>query len=68
MNAGIYDEKMLRESSWSTAVNLYAVVKPFIDEARRIYSRPTMWQEFEWLACRWKDKPLQKKTIKALTH
>lgn len=33
---------------------------PLVHEIRRQKNNKTFYQEFEWLACRWKKKPLKK--------
>jgi Domain of unknown function (DUF4760) len=65
ISLGIYDDAIFKNSMYGTLIELYDRTKPFIDE-RRKHSGPTTWQEFECLACRWKERPLQKKTIKAV--
>jgi hypothetical protein len=63
---GIYDEAIYKASSYTTIVKLYERTKPFIDEARKVTGSPTTYQEFECLACRWQNKPLQHKQITAV--
>lgn len=53
VQSGIYDEKMLRNASYNTIVNLYKHAKPFIEAIREESGRSTLYQEFQWLAKRW---------------
>jgi|SRR5580698_6267447 hypothetical protein len=66
ISQGIYDEKIFKSSSYTTMVSLYDRTKPFIDEVRNIKSSRTIYQEFECLACRWKEKPLKHKPVKTI--
>lgn len=59
VQAEIYDEEMLRRSWCGTVLNLYKHTRDFVDETRKSYQRPTAWQEFQWLAKRWQDKPMK---------
>ncbi len=54
----IYDESMLRSASFNTVINLYKHSKPFIEAVRENNQRPTIYQEFQWLAKRWEEKGL----------
>ncbi|HCL3904944.1 DUF4760 domain-containing protein [Pseudomonas aeruginosa] len=54
----IYDEGMLRSASFNTVINLYKHSKPFIEAVRDNNQRPTIYQEFQWLAKRWEEKGL----------
>lgn len=63
---GIYDERMFQNSSHSTVMKLYNRTKPFIDEARAQAGSQTIFQDFECLACRWREKPLKPKKIKII--
>lgn len=58
---GIYDETMVKECWYTIVINTYGHVRPYIDEVRQRDQKPTYYQEFEQLALRWKDKPLQEK-------
>ena len=62
---GIYDEAICKASSYTTVTRLYERTKPFIDEARKVTGSKTTYQEFECLACRWLNKPLSHKPIRA---
>ncbi|SEG47121.1 protein of unknown function [Oceanospirillum linum] len=58
---GIYDEAILKDSSYSTLVHMYEFCQPYIENVRRQNQRPTTWCEFEALAQKWQDKPLKAK-------
>lgn len=62
----IYDEQIFKDSICGVVVSLYERTKPFIVKVREEENRLTIFQEFEWLACRWKEKPLAQKKIKGL--
>jgi len=64
IQAGIYDEDMLRKASYNTVVTLHKNVSPFIDGLREISGRETLYQEFRWLAKRWEEKRLTTKKSK----
>src|SRR5690606_615796 len=61
IQSGIYDEQMLKTSSYNTVVHLYKCAKPFIEEIREQSGRQTIYQEFQWLAKRWGSKPIKRK-------
>lgn len=61
----IYDEKIFKKSSYSTIKKVYERTRPFIDALREEEKRDTIYQEIEWLACRWTDEPLKKTQIKS---
>lgn len=56
---GIYDESILKDSSYTTLVHMYEFCLPYIENVRRLRQRSTTWCEFEKLALRWVDKPLK---------
>lgn len=66
ISRGIYDEDIFKDSTYTTIVNLYERTKPFIDMVRVEWKTPTSYQELECLVCRWKEKPLKHKPIKAV--
>lgn len=66
ISEGIYDDNIFKSSNYSTIIKLYDRTKPYIEERRRITNRPTIYQELECLACRWKLKPLKAKPITAV--
>lgn len=62
----IYDEGIFKSTVYTSVTRLYDRCKPYIDHVR---SNPkgssTNWQELECLACRWKLKPLKKKSVRS---
>ena len=54
----IYDECMLKQVLYSTAVKNFDIVEPFIKALREKYTTNTYYQEYQWLAKRWASKPL----------
>jgi hypothetical protein len=66
IDQGIYDEDIFKHSHYSTVLKLYEHTKSYIAERRRIIDRLTTYQEFECLACRWKENPLKHKPIKSI--
>jgi hypothetical protein len=63
IDQGIYDEVIFRNTMHTHVVKLYEKVKPFIEEARRTSGKETTFQDFEILACRWKNHPLKHKKV-----
>jgi hypothetical protein len=61
---GTFDEGTFKSSQYTTVTRLYDRTKPYIDTIRKEHGgSPTNYQEFECLACRWAQNPLEKKTI-----
>lgn len=60
IDSGIYDEKMFKRASHGTIMGVYDRSRPFIEAIRVEQSRPTVYQELESLAARWKKAPLKK--------
>ena len=60
----IYDEAMIKESWCSIVCETYKQVTPYIEERRSVARKETIYQEFEWLAKRWKSHPLTVKEPK----
>jgi len=58
IQAGIYDEAMIKSCWHATVVRTWDKSRPLIAAAREL-NRNTMLQEFEWLARRWKRRPLK---------
>lgn len=54
---GVIDERVYRRWYNSTIINDYEAMKDFLAEARRTYSNPCAFCEFQKLAKRWKDDP-----------
>lgn len=63
IQAGIYDERMLKWSWQNLLVATYDRTEPLIKAVRERKASPTALQEFQWLAMRWKASPLKKKVI-----
>ncbi|OPA61754.1 DUF4760 domain-containing protein [Pseudomonas aeruginosa] len=63
VQAGIYDERMLWNASYSTVTGLHRHARPFIDALREASGRHTVYQEIQWLAERWEylGPPAKKK-------
>jgi len=59
VQAGIYDEKMLKAAMFGTIVQTHKYASPYIDKAREETGRNTLYQEVRWLAERWEKKPLK---------
>ncbi|UUE36544.1 DUF4760 domain-containing protein [Pectobacterium aroidearum] len=57
---GIYNEEMIKRTSFTTAIETYDIAEPLIKAIRESISSETAYQEFEWLVKRWKAKPLKK--------
>lgn len=61
---GIFDDKTFKSSQYTTVTRLYDRTKSYIDTIRKEPGGSiTNFQEFECLAVRWKQKPLQNKPI-----
>lgn len=65
IQAGIYDEEMLKKAHYNSAIRLHNQAKPFIDGVRESEKVQTYYQEFEWLAHRWKASPLKARRVKS---
>lgn len=57
---GIYNEDMIKRTSFTTVIETYDIAEPLIKAIREKIPSDTTYQEFEWLVKRWKAKPLQK--------
>ncbi|TKK13163.1 DUF4760 domain-containing protein [Pantoea agglomerans] len=57
---GIYDEQMIKRTSYTTVIETFEIAEPLIKAIRESISSETTYQEFEWLVKRWKAKPLKK--------
>lgn len=56
---GIYDEKMIKRTSYSTVIETYDIAEPLIKAIREHIQSNTTYQEFEWLVKRWRANPLK---------
>lgn len=63
VQAGIYDEDMLKRSWCNLLTTTYDRTEQLIKAVREKKKSPTALQEFQWLALRWKAAPLRKRTI-----
>ena len=57
---GIYDEQMIKRTSFTTVIETHDIAEPLIKAIREHIQSETTYQEFEWLVKRWKAKPLKK--------
>lgn len=53
-----FDENVYKRMAYSTCVRDWERLKGFIHELRVTENMPTLFQEFESLAKKWKDNPL----------
>jgi len=61
IDAGIYDEVMLKKSWCSIVLQTFERTQPLIAAMRRKQQKDTILQEFEAMAARWKRKPLKRR-------
>ena len=57
---GIYNEQMIKRTSYTTVIETYDIAEPLIKAIREHTNSETTYQEFEWLVKRWKAKPLKR--------
>jgi hypothetical protein len=57
---GIYNERMIKRTSFTTVIETYEIAEPLIKAIREHINSDTTYQEFEWLVKRWKASPLKK--------
>lgn len=62
----IYDEQIFKNSSYTTVTNLYKRTRAYIEAVRREIDSKTTWQEFECLACKWMDDPLEHRAVRSM--
>lgn len=55
----IFDEKMIKEVFYNSVVNNFDISDPLIKAIREKENRSTYFQEYEWMAKRWKKCPLK---------
>lgn len=55
-----FDEEIYKRVWFSVVVRDWDAFEGFIRELRKTRNRPTLFQEFQWLAERWKKAPLEK--------
>jgi len=58
---GIDDERMIKRTSFTTVIQAWDIAEPLIKAIREHIHSETTYQEFEWLAMRWKQNPLRQK-------
>ena len=56
-----FDEKIYKDLQYSNFLKVWDSCQGFIAELRRTRAKDTLFQEFEWLATRWKNNPLKVK-------
>jgi hypothetical protein len=56
---GSFDEKTYKRLRWSSLVRDWDALETYVAELRKSRGRPTLFQEFELLAKRWKKIPLK---------
>ncbi|WP_431296146.1 DUF4760 domain-containing protein [Rahnella sp. PAMC 25559] len=61
IQSGIYDEDMIKRTSYSTVIDTWNIAEPLIKALREEMKSTNTYQEFEWLAGRWKSQPLSAK-------
>lgn len=54
-----FEEKIYKQMQYTNITRMWDRLCPLIYEIRRQQKAPTFYQEFEWLANRWKKKPLK---------
>lgn len=54
-----FDEEMFKRIQFSVVTRDWLACKGFILELRTLRNRPTLFQEFQWLAERWLKDPLK---------
>lgn len=57
---GAFEERMIKFMQHYNYMRTWEACCAVVHEIRRIEKRDTIFQEFEWLAERWKRKPLKK--------
>lgn len=57
---GAFNENVYKEMQCSNLLKLWDAVNGFVAELRRKVGKDTLFQDFERLAIRWKNKPIQK--------
>lgn len=50
---------LYKRMRYSVVVSDWEALKAFVHEKRQEVSRPTLFQEFEWMAKKFKKKPLK---------
>lgn len=58
---GIYDENMIKRTSYATVMETWDIAEPLVKAVREHIHSDTTWQEFEWLVSRWRKAPLKRR-------
>jgi hypothetical protein len=59
IKTGAFEEQIYKSLKYSDTIDIWNKAKPMVMELRRQKGRDTYYQEFEWLADKWKKEPLQ---------
>lgn len=59
----IYCEKILKESNYTSVVNIFEQAEPFIRALRRDANTETIYQDLECMVKRWRSAPLTKRSL-----
>ncbi|MDG2957003.1 DUF4760 domain-containing protein [Bisgaard Taxon 10/6] len=54
-----FEEKIYKQMQYTSITSMWDRLCPLVYEIRRKQNNKTFYQEFEWLAKRWKKKPLK---------
>lgn len=60
IKSGIYDEKMIKQTSYTTVIDTYDKSEELIKAIREKLQTQLTYQEYEWLHNRWKAAPLKR--------
>lgn len=60
IKSGIYDEDMIKRTSFTTVIETYEAAEPLIKAIREYIHSELTYQEYEWLYQRWKQRPLKR--------
>ncbi|QJD89131.1 DUF4760 domain-containing protein [Duganella dendranthematis] len=61
IRSGAFSESLYKQMQCSNVLKVYAASQAMIIELRNKDKKDTIFQDFEWLAARWKVDPLKKK-------
>lgn len=59
MREKAFDLNLYKRMSYSTVINDWKALKPFVFDLRRLVSSHTLFQEFQWLAEKFSRKTLK---------
>jgi hypothetical protein len=60
---GAFDEQTYKRMQWSVLVRDWAALETYVMELRNSRGRPTLYQEFQWLAKKWNKKSLKTENL-----